>query len=495
MREISRAEFLGVLAGAAAGAIASGVVGGAPAGADPGAAEPISVLSGATLIDGTGAAPRPDTTIVLAGDRIVAVGGFADLPLPPQVRLVDLTGKFVIPGLWDMHTHVTSAEQFFPPLHVVNGVTGVREMWGDPQTHDLRRRIELGQAFGPRIVIASNIIDGPPGIWPGSEVVSTGTEARAAVRRAAQGGADFIKVYSLLSRAALTAIADEANKIGLRFAGHVPNLIPVQEAVDLGQYTIEHMYGMLLSTSSRADELYAEIEADPDGWRANRIRLEQAAAETHSPERAAALIDQMIRHNCWQSPTLVVQQRLMTGRPPGDPNDERLRYLPAYFQQMWQGQAAALPVEQSAVLQRNYAARLRLLATMYEAGVGIVAGTDAGNPFVFPGFALHEELELLVQAGLSPMRTLQAATRDAARCLGMAHLSGTVEPGKFADLVVLDGDPLVSIGNTRRIHAVVCRGQYLAPEDRDRILRKVETAAEQVNSAPPPDGPRGGCCG
>src|SRR5438876_136052 len=126
---------------------------------------------------------------------------------------------------------------------------------------------------------------------------------------------------------------------------------------------------------------------------------------------------------------------------------------------------------------------------MYEAGVGIVAGTDAGNPYVFPGFSLHEELELLVQAGLSPMRALQAATRDAARCLGSAHVGGTVEPGKFADLVVLDGDPLAAIGNTRRIHAVICRGRYLGPEDRDRILREVETAAQQVNSAPTSDGP------
>ncbi|MBF6174360.1 amidohydrolase family protein [Nocardia blacklockiae] len=452
------------------------------------------MLSGATLIDGTGAPPRPNSTIALLGDRIVAVGDAAELRLPARVRPVDLTGKFVIPGLWDMHTHAASAERFFPPLHVVNGVTGIREMWGDPATHDLRRRIERGQALGPRMVIASNIIDGAPGIWPGSETVSTDTEARHAVRRARQDGADFVKVYSLLSRETLTAVADEAHRVGLRFAGHVPHRIPVQEAVDLGQYTLEHMYGMLLSTSARADELYARIDAAPGGSRADRIRLEQAAAESHSPRRAAALIEQLIRYNCWQSPTLVVQQRLMTGTPPGNPGDERLRYLPEYLRRAWQEQASAPAAGPSAVLQSNFQARLRLLETMSEAGVGIVAGTDAGNPFVFPGFALHEELELLVQAGLSPMRALQAATRDAARCLGMAHRTGTVESGKFADLVVLDGDPLTSIGNTRRIHAVVCRGRYLSSTDRERILREVETAARQADSAPP-DRTHGGCCG
>ncbi|MFI9404774.1 amidohydrolase family protein [Nocardia sp. NPDC052316] len=497
--DMDRAEFLSWLVKGAAGAVAGGLLAQSAVGADPGAAEPITVLSGATVIDGTGSPPRPDMTIVLAADRILAVGRYPDLPRLPAVRTLDLTGKFVIPGLWDMHTHMAQAESTFPPLHVVHGVTGIREMWGFPEIHDLRRRIEQGAVLGPRIVLASSIIDGPPGIWPGSTVVSNEAEARAAVRRSKHEGADFVKVYSLLTHETFTAIADESRRVGLPFAGHVPHRIPVAEAVELGQHTIEHLYGMLLSTSSRTSELYAEINAgpmDPEAQRVGRARMERAAADTHSPEVAAALFDLMIRRGTWQSPTLVVLERLATGVAPGRPDDDRLRYLPDFLRQFWQQRIGPEPdAAQATTLRRNFDSRLELLGAMNAAGVGIVAGTDAGNPFVFPGFSLHEELELLVRAGLSPMQALQAATRDAARCAGLAAVSGTVEVGKNADLVVLDSDPLAAIGNTRRIHAVVCRGRYLDPADRERILREVEAAAQVEYPALPTGGLAFDCCG
>lgn len=492
----SRAEFLKLLAGGALGAAVGSALAGAQAQADDGA--PVRVLTGATLINGTDAAPLPDAVIALAGDRIVAVGRRADFPLPPGIPTVDLAGKFVIPGLWDMHVHQTEAERIFPPLHVVNGVTGIREMWGTPGTHDLRRRIELGQAFGPRMVVASNIIDGPHGIWPGSQMVATEAEGRAAVRQAQREGADFVKVYSMLGRETYLAIADEAHRAGIRFAGHVPTQVSVGEAVDAGQHTLEHMIGMLVATSSRAAELHAELRGiDPSELKAGTFAplLEQAAAQTFSPEVAAALANQITQRGSWLSPTLVVMQRFLSGGTPGDPHDDRLRYMPPSVRTWWQNLGAqpdSPPIR--AALQANHRARVQVLGVMHAAGVGIVAGTDCANPFVFPGFALHEELELLVQAGLSPLRALQAATRDAARCLGMEHVTGTVEPGKFADLVVLEADPLAAITNTTRIHAVVSRGRYLGPDDRARILRDVEAAAAADASGAPIGGFHS-CCG
>ncbi|MET8778065.1 amidohydrolase family protein [Nocardia sp. NPDC004654] len=501
---MNRGQFLTWLAGSAVGAVTGGVLTGAIAEAEPNA--PVTVLVGATVIDGTGGPPRPDTTVVLAGDRIVAVGRFPDLPTPP-VRTIDLRGKFVIPGLCDMHTHVATAERTFPPMYLAYGVTGIREMWGFPETHSLRRRIEGGELPGPRMLVASSIIDGPPVIWPGSEGVATDAEARAAVRRAHGTGADFVKVYSQLTRETFGAIAGESRRVGLRFAGHVPYRIPVEEAVETGLYTLEHMYGMLTAASARASELQAEIDAmpadpgHPEGWLAQRARLEREAAETYDPARAARLSDLMIRRGCWQSPTLAVQRRLVTGSgypPPDDPSAEDMlrRYMPESIRQFWTGYRTA-PSTPEQIAEREFAFRVRLdlLAAMAEAGVGIVAGTDAGNPYVFPGYSLHEELELLVRAGLAPMRALQAATRDAARCAGWEHLSGTVAPGKFADLVVLDADPLASIGNTRSIHAVVSRGRYLSGADRERMLREVEMAAQEPSPAFVPGGSLGRCCG
>ncbi|WP_225727504.1 MULTISPECIES: amidohydrolase family protein [unclassified Nocardia] len=497
---LARRELLGWLAAGTVGAISGGLGARAIAAAADDSA-PVTVLTKVTVIDGTGAAPLPDATVVLAGDRILAVGRFPDVPLPQPVRVLELPGKYVIPGLWDMHTHGAQADKIFPPMHLVHGVTGIREMWGAPETLALRERIERGETLGPRIVTAGNIIDGRPGIWPDSAVVGTEAEARAEVRRTRADGYDFVKVYSLLTRESFTAIADEASRIGIRFGGHVPSRIPVDEAVRLGQYTVEHMYGMQLTTSARRDELYAEIEAMASGpdfgkeWLERGLHLERTAADSYSPQRAAELFALLKERGAWQCPTITVLRRVRDGDPSNAGGQEYLRYLPTDITKAWTANPIGRAVEPAeiAIRQRNFDSRLELLGAMYQAGVDIVAGTDTSNPYVFPGIALHEELEWLVRAGFSPMRALQAATRDAARCLGLDKVSGTVEPGKQADLVVLDANPLTAIGNTRAIHAVITRGHYLDSQDRERMLRETETAAREYTASP--TGGLGLCCG
>ncbi|SMC55875.1 amidohydrolase family protein [Lentzea albidocapillata] len=487
MGELARRDVLSWLGKGALGAVALGAVG-QPATAASG----VTVLRGATLVDGTGRSPVRDSTVVLAGDRILAAGQHRDVPR--GVRVIDVAGKYVIPGLWDLHTHATFFENTVATLHVVQGVTGIREMWGQPETHDTRRRIESGEILGPRMVIASAIVDGPGSIWPGSDIVRTPAEARAAVRRAKDGGADFVKVYSFLSPECHAAIADEARRLRIPFAGHVPARVPVQDA--LAQHTHEHLYNLFTSTSDEADALYARLRAmpddpaDPNWWGRHAGRIERAAVATHSPARARRLFAAMVRQGTWQSPTLFVE-RNMSRSPETITNDpvalERMRYIPvglrAQWQQIMSGRPARSP-EEVAELQKFGDARMRLLRQMHEAGVGVVAGTDAGFAYVFPGFSLHDELALLVQAGLSPAQALQSATRDAARCLGREHESGTVTPGKQADLVVLDADPLRDITNVSRVHAVVSRGCYLGPADRTRILREIEAAAQEPVEAP-----------
>ncbi len=487
MGAVARRDVLSWLGKGALGAAALGVAG-QPAVAAPG----VTALVGATLIDGTGRPPVRDATVVLAGDRVLAAGRRHDVPR--GARVVDLAGKYVIPGLWDLHTHASVFATTVPALHVVQGVTGIREMFGQPETHDVRRLVEAGQVLGPRMVIGSTIVDGPASIWPGTDIVRTPAEARAAVRRAKDGGADFVKVYSFLSPECYAAIAAEARRLRIPFAGHVPARVPVQDALE--QHTHEHLYNLFTSTSDDADGLYARLRsmpddpADPNWWGRHAGRIERAAVATHSPARAQALFSAMVSRGAWQSPTLFVE-RNMSRSPETIVNDpvalERMRYIPVGLREQWRtimsGRPARTP-EEVAEGVRFGDAWLRLLGAMHSAGVGVVAGTDAGFAYVFPGFSLHDELALLVRAGLSPMAALRSATSEAARCVGLAHRSGTVTSGKQADLVVLDADPLADIANTSRIHAVVARGRYLGPADRERVLAEVEEAAQEPVDAP-----------
>ncbi|MFI6095650.1 amidohydrolase family protein [Lentzea sp. NPDC051213] len=499
MGDLARRDVLSWLGKGALGAVALGAAGptaaeaaGEVAAEQPAPAAGITALVGATLIDGTGRPPVHNATVVLAGDRIIAAGRHREIPR--GVRVIDVAGKYVIPGLWDLHTHSTFFESTMPALHVVQGVTGIREMWGLPETHDTRRRIESGEVLGPRMVIASAVVDGPAAIWPGADIVRSPAEARAAVRRARDEGADFVKVYSFLSPECHAAIADESRRLRIPFAGHVPARVPLQDA--LAQHTHEHLYNIFTSTSDNADELYARLRslpddpADPNWWGRHAGRIERAAVATHSPARAEALFAEMVKRGTWQSPTLFVERNL--SRSPVDvQNDpvalDRLRYIPVDLREQWQaimsGRPARTPEEVAEALKFGDA-RMRLLREMHEAGVGIVAGTDAGFAYVFPGFSLHDELALLVRAGLSPMAALRSATIEAARCVGLAHESGTVTPGKQADLVVLDADPLADIRNVSRIHAVVTRGRYLGPADRTRVLAEIEEAAQEPVEAP-----------
>ncbi|WP_219825306.1 amidohydrolase family protein [Nonomuraea typhae] len=475
-----RRDFLRGVSLAGAGAVLASAV--PPAAAAAG--EAITVLRRATLIDGTGAPPRPATTIVIIGERITWTGPGHEAPRPGNALVIDLNGKVVIPGLWDMHAHGSLQEKIAPPLYVVNGVTGIREMMGLPGHHALRARIDRGEVLGPRMVIGSAIVDGPVSVLgPLPVKVGTEAEARQAVREAKAGGAEFLKVYSYLPRDLLRVLADEAAKLGLPMDGHLPYLVPMEEASRLGQRSIEHLTGLTLATSSREAEFRSRLEStpitDPFSWYAMARDLERQAAAGYDPAKARRLYAELIRNGTWHTPTLAV---LKVFSQPADActGDPRLKYIPAADRRQWLATLkAAAPdtPEEIARDRRFFRQLLTLTGRLHRAGAGLLGGTDSYSPFVIPGFSAHDELSLLVRAGLPPMAALQAMTRDAARFLGRAATTGTVTPGKLADLVVLDADPLADIRNVRRIHAVMTRGRYLGPRDRERILAEVEKAA------------------
>ncbi|NMO20441.1 amidohydrolase family protein [Pyxidicoccus fallax] len=454
-------------------------------------------LTHVTVIDATGGPPRPDMTVLIRDERIVELRPSKDVELPEELKTVDLQGRYLIPGLADMHIHTQDMEQVFPLLHVVNGVTTVREMDGTPFALEWRRKIEQGQLLGPRMVLGSPIIDGTPSLWQNSPVphiaVRDEAEARARVREAKSQGYDFIKVYSRLSREAYFGIADEAKQLGIPFAGHVPDRVTNAEALEAGQASFEHLYGVMYETSSEEAALrerVASITLRPgtitgyNTWFQQTHAVEWDAARTYSPGKGLRLFGQFARSPSANVPTLAMHDVL--DRPMDlRMEDDRLKYLPVSTVEGWKWQLETIYLEgrseeESTRRRELFQRRLALVGEMHRAGVRILAGTDSTTPWVFPGFSLHDELALLVQAGLTPLEAIQAATLEPARFLGREHELGTVEKGKAADLVVLDANPLDDIRNTTRIHSVVVRGRYISEEERRNMLLDLETLAKQL---------------
>jgi imidazolonepropionase-like amidohydrolase len=437
-----------------------------------------------TVIDATGAPARPDCTVVVDAGRIASVGKSDAVPVPEGARVVDGRGKFLIPGLWDMHVH--TADRSYLTLFVANGVTGVRDMHAffPELIFSLRKGVRDGKMLGPRIVAAGSLVDGPRPFWPGSLTAGNAEEGRKAVRDLKARGADFIKVYSKLPRDAYLAIADEAKKQGLPFAGHVPEAVSAALASDQGQKSIEHLTGVLLACSDKEDEIRREAVAAmsrADNAEAVAImrRTQAKALDSFSEKKAQALYARFARNGTWQVPTLTVLRALASLDDPKFISDPRVKYVSGYIRSFWDPKKgiAAQPPEVRAALKLAYRRAGGMVRAMHQAGVPFLAGTDTTNPFVFPGFSLHEELALLVeQAGFTPMEALLAATRDPARFLGLEKELGTVERGKLADLVLLEADPLADVHNTTKIAAVVVNGRLLDRAALDKLLADVEAS-------------------
>ncbi|MDB5336688.1 MAG: hypothetical protein JWN70_2307 [Planctomycetaceae bacterium] len=433
-------------------------------------------ITGVTVIDATGAPAQPDITVIIFGNRIIAMG---EVGVPAGAQVVDGKGKYLIPGLWDMHVHTVSPS--FLQLYLANGVTGVRDMHAmDPDaTFGLRKQVQEGKQPGPRIVVAGPLVDGPNPFVPGSLVAADAAEGRAAVRKLKKMGADFVKVYTKLPREAYLSIADEAKLQGLPFVGHIPESVSAAEASDLGQKSIEHLTGVELASSDKEDELRREaVAALVDNQAAMELlgRIGARAADSVSDTKARALYARFVRNGTWHVPTLTVLHSLVSLDDPKFTADPRVKYMPPSLSSYWT--LIKLPPETAAGLKLRYKRTTGLVRAMHQAGVPFLAGTDTpGVPYVFPGFSLHNELALLVvECGFTPLEALQAATRNPARFFGREKDLGTVEPGKLADLVLLDADPLADIHNTTKIAAVVANGRLLSRPELDRMLADVEAS-------------------
>jgi imidazolonepropionase-like amidohydrolase len=448
-----------------------------------------------TLIDATGSAARRDITVVIRNQRIAKIGPSPSTAIPSDAEVLDATGKYLIPGLTDAHIHLTGAgepsgsREFILPLLLANGVTTVRDMGSYIESiFPLRRDIADGKRLGPRIFTPGPYLDGSPPSFEPSFVVTNSVQANEDVRQLVSRGVDFVKVQSVLSRDSYFAIAAAAKRQHIPFVGHVPDRVTAEEASDTGQKSIEHLTGVIRACSSDQPRLMGmqfsvpRKTQTPAQSRARQLAFESQLLSTFSGKNATQLIARFVKNQTWQTPTLILLRNDAYRTPDSDSaHDPRATQVPRHIWAGWQHGTAArdqagstLEFElRSEFLQKS----MQLVAQMNAAGVPLMAGTDSPAPYVFPGSSLHEELALLVQAGLTPMQALQAATKNPAEFLGILKDQGTIEPGKLADLVLLDGNPLEEIRNTQKIRAVILHGKLLDRPTLDHLLATEQSFA------------------
>jgi imidazolonepropionase-like amidohydrolase len=440
------------------------------------------VLTHVTVIDTTGGPAQPDMTVVIDGERITRVDRKHHARIPKVAKEIDATGKYLIPGLWDMHVHtyfgnwIPGGREVTLPLFIANGITGVRDMGSEL---DLilaaRKEIADGRLVGPRMVVAGPMLDGPKTQFPASIAITTPEDGRRAVDMLKSRGVDFIKIQSYVPREAYFAIADECKKQNITFVGHVPDAIRGSEASNAGQKSFEHLIGVFEGSSRVEDELLQ----GPKG--PGRF------LDTYDASRETALVELLAKNQTWQCPTLFWERGQWLIDAPEvreeTSHDPDAKYAPKFWREKsWPRFTASiikdLDTDPLAIREKFVEHELDIVRKLQKAGVPFLAGTDtAAGVDVLPGFSLHRELERFVAAGFTPIEALQTATINPARFLNKLGDFGTVEKGKLADLVLLDANPLDDIRNTQKIAAVIVSGRYFSRANLDSMLHEVEAYA------------------
>ena len=463
------------------------------------------VVTNVTVIDATGAPARPDMTVVISNGRISAIGPSGLIKAPPGSEVIDAAGKYLIPGLWDMHLHLTIipdqaiTRQVIAPTLVAYGITSARDMGGDwPRIEELRREITEGKIIGPQIISPGPFVDGPEPPATFFVSVNSEDEARRAVRKLTSDGVDFIKVQSQLSLDCWRAVLSEAQKLNVPVVGHIPERVSAFEVARSSQRSIEHVSaispgdaGVLLACSTKETSLRAEmldierLAAQPGADQKSLVRrqheLESQMISTFDGKKCDSLLALFGRNHTYAVPTQVYGQRIAPLTREDSSDDSALRLIPKSMREHWKALRESTIKNSSAddfSRRRLIAEQSRLLVgRMHQAGMQLMSGTDAIDDYVIPGLSLHQELELMVASGLTPMQALQTATRTPAEFLGKLSSMGTIETGKIADLVLLSADPLENISNTKKIEVVIQGGRLLDRKALDRILLEVESAA------------------
>lgn len=439
------------------------------------------VIKNATIVDVHSGKLKPNQSIVVTNNKITKIEHSDKVSIPDKAQSFDATGQYIIPGLWDMHVHLStqnSEHEYAFPLLLDNGVTGVRDMGAALENIDLWNKSIKNGAPAPRIVYAGQTLNKLPGngIPPHMLSLNTEEDARNAVRKMVDKGADHIKIYSNLPEMLTKAVFDEAKKYKIPVVGHLPNQVTAAEASEMGMKSMEHLVGLFIATSSIEKELLGDPKLEEFN---SLIEAQNKAFIMYDPQRAEKLFQTFIKNKTWQVPTLVALKN-----PSCKDIDLRAKYVPTQYQEQWI--QIIKEIKESQEMYSTYSLNcVKLTGRMNAAGVPLLAGTDSvfGVPNMIFGISLHDELELLVKAGLSPLQALQAATINPAKYLEREKDLGSVEEGKLADLVVLKANPLANIKNTTLISAVVLDGKLMEKAELDKSIKTYDLV-KAPNSAP-----------
>lgn len=389
----------------------------------------------------------PGQDVLVRGGVVDSAGRTGSLEVPQDAQVVDGDGRYLAPGLADMHVHLFSEKEL--PLYLARGVTTVRNMWGWSLHLEMRERIEAGDLAGPTIHTTGPLVDGDPPRLRGSAVAATAADAERIVAEQVRKGFDAIKPYDRLSPQAYGGLILAARRYGVPVAGHVPSAVGIHLVLAAGQRTLEHLDGF--------PEAAALEGTEEPGW-----------ASELSPDRLSSLARDVRGAGAWVTPTLIVLERgeMSAGESEAFLARPEVALLPGTLKRFCCREAAD-PADDLPAGERSLRSshRKAVVAALHRAGVPLLLGTDTGNRYLLPGYSLHEEIRLLMEAGLTAYEVLEAGTREAAAALGELAEAGTIEPGKRADLILVADNPLERPATLAEPLGVMVRGRWRAAED------------------------------
>lgn len=432
----------------------------------------LTILSNCNIIDIKTGEITKGSDIWIDKDRIHKITPH-NKNLTTTDTLIDATNKYVIPSLWDMHAHLVFND-WVANLNTALGVTGLRIMNGRPnELKDVKENRKDGFYKGFEFLYSSPITDGPGETWPGTRVALNPDKGRQLVREYHEKGYDFVKVYNFLSYETYQAIADECNKLDFQFAGHLPLEVTTEEAILAGQRSIEHSIGLDNGISDYKSFLDQNKDLDYNEF----LEAFLKAFDSNLKDNVLAITKS---ENTWFCPTLANLKAFIINEEIDSifRNNPRLKYIPKVEQDYWFGDVTEEGTPSYLAANENWAETeravfeltLSYLKPMLDNGTKFLAGTDTGNPNIYPGFTLHDELELFVEAGFTELEALQTATLNPAIFVKRENELGTLEEGKIANILILNKNPLENIKNTLTISGLVRRGEYFGKDRLNKLL-------------------------
>ena len=446
------------------------------------------VITNANIVDVAGGRIIPHQLLAISGDTVKAVDDTKAAAKYKADRTYDAGGRYVMPGLWDMHIHLRGgdstieANKALLPLFLAYGVTTVRECGGDitPSVLEWRKQTAAGELAGPRIFTAGPKLDGPHAVWAGSIPVVTPAEVTAALDSLQKIHVDFVKIYdSKISGDAYLEIIRQAKARGMTVTGHMPYTVELKEAAGLGMNGSEHLYYVFKACSSKEDSITQVIREREHSERP--IGLFGALPSlyaTYDSVKAAQLFKFLAAKKFSITPTLYISKTLAGIKTTDHSRDSLTKYIDPKIIATYQGRirGARRQSDEATRFSEKYAALVTsLVPKMYAAGVNVVAGSDCGasNSYVYPGESIHEEIKLLVAAGLTPAQGLRTAVINGSKFFGVENFFGSLRPGKCSDLIVLEQNPLVDIAAIDHLNSVLSHGKLYSRADLDALLAAI----------------------